>query len=234
MVNVISFSVWGNSTVYSYGLLDNCLMIRELMPTFECWVYYNNSLAKEIRDKLESLKNVKMIKMNDTNDKRNTMWRFLPAFDPKVNICLVRDADSRIELKEIKAIVDWLKSGKDFHIMRNHPMHKRKILAGMWGCRNKVLIPLKQKYDEYIKIPYKQNNWIVDETFLVKFIYPYVVNRSYINISHNKYERHGKPFDNSLKNKYGGYIGAPCYKMNWVKKYYPGMIIPRIFKRRNG
>lgn len=29
----------------------------------------------------------------------------------------------------------WLASNKTFHVMRDHPQHDTKILAGMWGAR---------------------------------------------------------------------------------------------------
>jgi hypothetical protein len=159
-MNVISFSVWGTAPSYFYGLLDNCILIKYKLPEFKCFVYHNNSLPKNIKDILEKLGNVRLIPMNNTNDKRNTMWRFLPAFYKNVNIFLSRDTDSRIETKEIKAIKDWLKSDKNFHIIRNHPMHRRKILAGLWGCRNKILRPLFKDYINYISKPYSKEDFL--------------------------------------------------------------------------
>jgi hypothetical protein len=153
---------------------------------------------------------------------------FLPAFYNNVNIFLSRDTDSRIEPKEIKAIKDWLKSDKNFHIIRNHPMHKRKILAGLWGCRNKILVPLFNDYINYISKPYKANNWIVDEIFLENIVYPYVMklNTVYVNASHNRYEpkslQHG--LDNSIPNDYERYIGCPTKKSYYIDKYYPNIM----------
>jgi len=234
-MNVISFSVWGNSSAYFFGLLDNIIMIKYQMPTFQCWVYHNNSLPLIIKNCILKLGNTKLISMNNTNDKRNSLWRFLPAFDPKVNICLVRDTDSRIEMKELKCIIEWLQSDKDFHIMRNHPMHRRKILAGMWGCRNQILLPLKKKYDEYIKKPYTHNNWIVDEIFLTKYIYPFVIHNSFVHASHNKYEKNAVTIPKEPRNKYGEFIGAPTANIIWIKKEFPTLKIPyRLIKKRIG
>lgn len=227
-MNVISFSVWGKATSYFYGLLDNCLIIKHKLPEFTCFVYHNNSLPKNIKDILQNLGNVRLIKMNNTNDKRNTMWRFIPAFYEETNIFLSRDTDSRIESREIKAIKDWLKSDKKFHIIRNHPAHRRKILAGLWGCRNNILIPLLQDYFKYMSIPYKANNWIVDEIFLERIVYPYVMklNTVYVNASHNKYEskssQHG--LDNSIPKDYENFIGCPTKKTHYIDKYYPNLL----------
>jgi len=227
-MNVISFSVWGSAPSYFYGLLDNCLIVKHKLPDFTCFVYHNNSLPNNIKDILEQLGNVRLIHMNNTNDKRNTMWRFLPAFYKNVNVFLSRDTDSRIEPKEIKAIQEWLKSDKNFHIIRNHPMHKRKILAGLWGCRNNILKPLFKCYLNYISKPYIQNNWIVDELFLQQHVYPHVMklNTVYVNASHNRYEPKSSQheLDNSIPNEYERYIGCPTKKTHNINKYYPNFL----------
>ena len=233
-MNVISFSVWGSGTSYSYGVLDNCVQIKKQMPTFKAWVYYNNTISKEVKKCLEKLDNVRLIKMPDKNDKKNTMWRFLPAFDPKVNILLVRDADSRIEIREIAAIIEWLQSDKDFHIMRDHPMHRRKVLAGMWGCRNQILVPFKKEYEDYLKKPFTLGNWIVDELFLQNHIYPHIVGKAFIHAKHNKYERQAKNFPNAPKNKYAGFVGCPSGHTGWIKQEFPNLTIPPLIKKRIG
>lgn len=231
-MNVIGFSVWGTATSYFYGLLDNCLIIKDELPEFTYFVYHNNSLPTNIKDILETLGNVRLIQMNNTNDKRNTMWRFLPAFYKNVNVFLSRDTDSRIEPKEIKAIQDWLKSDKNFHIIRNHPAHKRKILAGLWGCRNNILRPLYKDYLNYISKPYTANNWIVDEIFLEQIVYPYVMrlNTVYVNASHNKYEPKSCVYelDNSIQNIYERYLGCPTKKIFYIEKYYSNILLSGI------
>jgi len=238
-MNVISFSVWGTASSYFYGLLDNCIIIKEKLPEFKCFVYHNNSLPNNIKNVLQNLGNVRLIPMNNTNDKRNTMWRFLPAFYSNINIFLSRDTDSRIEPKEIKAIREWLKSNKNFHIIRNHPMHKRKILAGLWGCRNRILKPLYKDYLNYISKPYTINNWIVDEIFLENIVYPYVMklNTVYVNASHNRYEHQScvHELSNSIPNIYERFLGCPTTKVYGIKKLYPNFAIPKnLFKTRIG
>lgn len=234
IMNVISFSVWGEGTSYTYGVLENCIQIKYQMPSFQAWVYYNNSLPINIKQCLEKLGNVKLIKMPDKNNKKNTMWRFLPAFNPDVNILLVRDADSRIEFKEIVAIIEWLRSDKDFHIMRDHPMHKRKVLAGMWGCRKNILVPFQKLYEDYLKKPFTLQNWIVDELFLQNIIYHHIVNKAFIHARFNKYEKQAKDFPDAPKNKFGGFIGCPSGSTHWIKKEFPQLKIPKLFKKRNG
>ena len=46
-----------------------------------------------------------------------------------------RDLDSRLNDREQAAVQEWLNSKKEFHIMRDHPMHGWPILGGLWGCK---------------------------------------------------------------------------------------------------
>ncbi|KAK3863482.1 hypothetical protein Pcinc_016151 [Petrolisthes cinctipes] len=62
-----------------------------------------------------------------------SVWRMGVIGDPLVGRYLNRDADSPILQREVDAVDDWLRSGKCFHIMRDNPVHKVEILAGMWG-----------------------------------------------------------------------------------------------------
>ena len=59
------------------------------------------------------------------------MWRFLPMMDPLVNNFLVRDVDSAILNREVKAVEQWLHNSTALiHAMRDHPSHNGCILAG--------------------------------------------------------------------------------------------------------
>ena len=83
-------------------------------------------------------------------------------------------------------------------------------------------------YLNYISKPYTANNWIVDEIFLERIVYPFVMklNTVYVNASHNRYEPKSSQyeFDNSLKNEYGNYLGCPTKKTNYIDKYYPNFL----------
>ena len=47
--------------------------------------------------------------------------RFLPFENANNKFFLSRDTDGRLIHREIKAIEQWLMSGKKFHIIRDHP-----------------------------------------------------------------------------------------------------------------
>ncbi|XP_046400121.1 uncharacterized protein LOC124166578 isoform X2 [Ischnura elegans] len=73
---------------------------------------------------------------------QGNMWRFLPMADPLVDVFISRDLDSRPSEREVAAVNDWLNSNLTFHIMRDHPFHTPKILAGMWGA---VVYPKREE-----------------------------------------------------------------------------------------
>jgi hypothetical protein len=114
--------------------------------------------------------------MEEEGDWTGMFWRFLAAEDGDV-IMISRDTDSRLNLREKKAVDEWLASGQDFHIMRDHPYHKTEILGGMWGCRRGILEGIGGMMDNYKKGDF----WQVDQNFLREKIYPLVKDRSFVH-----------------------------------------------------
>jgi hypothetical protein len=228
-VNVVSFSVWGTDRhIYTYGVLDNCIYIKQHMPDYEVWVYTNSSLPIPIRDCLQELGNVKIITMTEEDTLRNTMWRMLPAFDPTVNILLVRDADSRIGVRELAAVAEWLKSDKPFHIMRDHNKQRMRILGGMWGCRDGVIRHLKPLYYEMMN---SSAPWIygTDEAFLAKSIYPVVVYQAFVHAPWNAYETHARPFPTARDSDIR-FVGMPIRNVRYITQMFPGLSVPSLKK----
>jgi hypothetical protein len=89
-------------------------------------------------------------------------WRFIPAFMEKDIIMIVRDTDSRLNMREKLAVDEWLNTESDFHIMRDHIWHGTRILGGMWGVRNNLLLGLEKEFLTYQRVNQKGN----DQKFL--------------------------------------------------------------------
>ena len=64
------------------------------------------------------------------------MWRAIFPMDlPHVDRFVSRDADSVIWHREWHAVVEWIESGLNFHLMRDHSNgHDWAVMAGMWGA----------------------------------------------------------------------------------------------------
>jgi len=173
---IISFSLWGDNPKYTVGAIKNALLAQIIYPEWICRFYIGNDVPQHIRNKLDDL-NVEIMEMGDTGW-NGMFWRFLAADSYDIVIC--RDTDSRLNLRERVAVDEWLKSGKDFHIMRDHPYHAIEILGGMWGARNGILKGIEGMITNYDKGDY-DNKHQVDQNFLREIVYPIVNNSSFVH-----------------------------------------------------
>jgi len=170
MKKLISFSLWGSNPVYNIGAIRNAELAKEIYPDWVCRFYYGKSTLEETIQKLKDFDNVELIDMGVDGDWTGMFWRFYPASDSDVDIVIVRDCDSRLNMREKYAVDEWINSNKGFHIMRDHPAHGTEILGGMWGAKKGVVNNMKQLIDDYIKGDF----WQVDQNFLREQIYPLV------------------------------------------------------------
>lgn len=121
MIDCISFVLFGDDPKYFVGLAKNVELARSLYPGWVCRVYtdlYLPDLGAEVFRGTE---------------KPNRRQRFRVAMDPNVRRFIVRDCDSRLTPREQAAVAAWIDSGKQFHVMRDHPMHMAPVMGGMWG-----------------------------------------------------------------------------------------------------
>ena len=208
MVKVISFSLWGDKSQYTIGSIRNAELAKDLYPDFECWFYiHKESVPKNIVNELLQISNVKIIfKYGDINLSRPMMWRFEAIDDPKVEVMLSRDTDTRIWNREVIAVNEWLQSDKIFHIMRDHPHHDFKILGGMFGTKK---INNFNWLEKMILI-YQYGDRMYDQDFLKEIIYPLVIDNCLIHASFHRYEEHSKPFSTSFNENYN-FVGEYVY-----------------------
>jgi len=161
----ISFSVFGREPLYRQGMLQNLLKAREFYPHYDVLVYVDNTVEDFYR-RLLTHHGAKVIESNRESD--TIFHRFFPMTHQEYDRVLVRDADSRITSREVTAVEEWIKSGKGFHVMRDHPHHVSPIMAGMWGGGGGSLPGLPEAADSF-----RQNgNYGEDEDFLRRFIWP--------------------------------------------------------------
>ena len=75
----------------------------------------------------------------DISTAHPAVWRFIVLGDPTVRMFMVRDSDNDLGMREKSAVDDWIRSGKPFHAMRDHPLHVTDVLAGEWGGNNELI-----------------------------------------------------------------------------------------------
>jgi len=168
-VNIVSFSLYGDSERYVSGALANAILIRWAYPGWVMRVYYDNSLAPGTIRELDE-KGVQLIDM--TQSGMNPMnWRFLSASDASVDVSCFRDVDSRLTLREYAAVSVWLKRPEGAHMIRDHPGHRNHpLMGGMWCVKRGVLRDMNELIEGYPKV----SHFNADQEFLRDVIWPRV------------------------------------------------------------
>ena len=183
MKKVISFSLWGDKPIYWKGAKNNIKLCQQYLKDWICRFYIDNTCNKNLIDTITG-ENVEIILVNPSISFHGMFWRFYAASDIEVDILLVRDTDSRITEREILAVEEWLKTDKDFHIMRDHPYHTVPILGGMWGCRNKILLNMYILIENWLNHTSKKGQWkdvqvAGDQNFLAEVVYPLIYKNAF-------------------------------------------------------
>ena len=186
MKKVISFCIYGNSSKYCLGAIENAQDIREKYPDWIVYMYYNN-VPTGILDVLKEY-GCKLIPYDSKNSPCIGMfYRFLPLHDETVDLWISRDCDSRISQREMDLVEQWIQSGKMFHVIRDHPYHGITILGGTFGINNRVFNSQHSiKMDDFIEKYYEQSKGLLkgpDQKFLVRDMWPLIKDDHMAHIS---------------------------------------------------
>jgi len=212
MRNVISFCVWGKNPLYNYGVYENALRLPNIFPGWYMVIYYTKTADLQVMQEIAKLPNIILFEIDLPDNYRNSMLRFIAGFNPTYDAVIFRDADSRINRRDAKAVEEWLKTGKPIHIMRDHPANgtKFRISAGLWGARNGFIKKpeIREKYIDYFCDPNK-NRWTIDEKFLFDAIYPLVnESNSVVHSDFKRFEKWATGFPNGVESrKKDGFCG---------------------------
>ena len=143
MKKVISYSLWGDSDIYYEGLIQNCIIAKNLLPDYLVWVYVDETHNRQrLNDIFLKQSNVKIKEDKLCNFFYGMFWRMFAMESENVVLC--RDLDSRLSIRECNLIREWECSPFNFHTIRDHPCHTMPIMGGLWGCKNNKFNNIKQ------------------------------------------------------------------------------------------
>jgi hypothetical protein len=216
MVSVFSFVVYGNHKKYTHGILANLRYIQIAYPSWQVWIYYGSDINDSILLQYRSYSNAVLIPTNNTGV-ITKFFRYFPIDDPSVEVCIVRDADSRVNDRDQVCINSFLQSSYTFHIIRDHPNHYHKIMAGMWGIKKGAFVKSIRTLFEHWKLHNELDFWS-DTRFLVECIYPHVESISLIHDDHNHVNDGAIPIPHHRDNRH--FIGQ-VYEYNELGEEYP-------------
>ncbi len=213
-MKIISYSLWGDKSKYLKGALENIKGQKELFPDWKCRFYCHDHVDLNIINILYKEGAEVVLKEEEPfikhMDAPGMFWRFEVLKDPSIDRCIVRDTDGRLTMREKICIKDWERSGKEFHIIRDHIQHGTKIMGGMWGCTKDFISRIN--YDDLLnsfnKSTYK-NIYATDQEFLARMIYPLVKDTACIHDDWARYsdEKNVRKIPHFRVN--GEYIGQP-------------------------
>ena len=188
---IISYSLYGQNLLNIKGALSNAKdKLSTYGPEWETWFYVYEDVPKDYVDELQQYAD-RIIPINkDFDIKHGMFWRFLPILEKEVEYLIVRDLDSRTTQKEVLCVNDWLKSNKQFHIIRDGITHQMPFMGCSFGFKNPLPFDFQALLDKN-KHFWNNNRYNGDQLFLAHCIYPLTVNNRIVHDSFNHYELDG-------------------------------------------
>jgi hypothetical protein len=175
MSRIIAFSLYGDRAKYTVNAVINCMLAPAVYPGWACRFYVDDTVPLGIVALLRSFEHVELVQMPRHHDAGAMLWRFLPVGEPGVDAMISRDADSWLGSREAACVQDWLASGREFHIIRDHCYHSQPIMAGLWGARGGALPEMAEWVADFSR------HGTYDQGFLAERVYPLAVSRSLIH-----------------------------------------------------
>lgn len=106
--------------------------------------------------------------------KQRMFYRLLIHDVPGVDRYLIRDADSRISMRERRCVDEWIKSCAILHTIHDHPYHIRPIQGGMFGIWRSQFEPDMLPLIVANRPGPMIDRWGMDEDFLEQAVWPLV------------------------------------------------------------
>jgi hypothetical protein len=162
-----SFSLYGNVPKYLVGAVRNAERINDFGSEWQSVFYLGAEIPIEVETELQT-HGAMIRKWDSTWHKNGMFWRFKAVEEFDYDFVIFRDVDSRISERELEALNQWFVSGKQLHIMRDHPHHNALILGGMWGLASNSM----QTYIDWGSVTKYGTQHGQDQIFLEREVYP--------------------------------------------------------------
>ncbi len=169
MKQAISFSLYGSDLRYCVGAIKNAIIAQEILDEeYDLIFFVGQSVPSWVISTLRLFPNVQIIQTDAPEDHTAKLWRFL-ACELDYDFVAFRDADARLSLRELNAHEEFIESGLDAHIMKDHPIgHNYPINAGMFTVRSALFKDIRNLIESAEISDY----YTQDQDFLRNLIYP--------------------------------------------------------------
>jgi hypothetical protein len=175
MKQLIAYSLYGSEERYTIGAIKNAILATRHFKGYTLRFYTGTSVPESTKQTLRLFPHVQLVEQEGAEDHRAKLWRFQALTDQEYDVVLSRDADARLTHRERIAHEEFLASGLDFHIMKDHPTgHNYQISAGMFAARTRA-IPAD------LQIPEGQNYYTQDQDWLAAELWPLIKDSTLIH-----------------------------------------------------
>ena len=180
MKQLITYSLYGSEERYTIGAIKNAILATRHFKGFTLRFYTGASVPESIKQTLRLFPHVQLEEQwDEPEDHRAKLWRFQALADQRYDVVLSRDADARLTHRERIAHEEFLASGLDFHIMKDHPTgHNYQISAGMFAARTKAIPANLHETEE------AGNYYTADQDWLAAYIWPLIKDSALIHDEH--------------------------------------------------
>ena len=186
---VITFGLYGSSTLYLRGALRNIQLAPVFWPGWRLRFYIDDSVPADFIRQLQTPISEVALVSGVPGKIAGMFWRFFVVSDSSVDRFLVRDTDSSPSSSEAAAITEWILSGRRWHRMFDNPVHYGwPLMGGMFGGRKETPgvgtpAPLSYELVEGLIRSGNVSKYFVskggDQDFLQDYIWPHMAeNRS--------------------------------------------------------
>lgn len=177
MKHLISYSLYGDKLRYCVGAIKNAVIAKQIAPDFTLRFYVGESVPDWVLSTLKLFDNVEIVPMIGNEDSRAMFWRFYALADLNYDYILVRDCDARLNKRELAMHQEFIESGKDFHIIKDHPTgHNYLISGGLFAAKKVVLHDIHKLIQSWEP----KNQYGNDMQFLHKIIFNRIIGNSFI------------------------------------------------------
>lgn len=172
----ISFSLYGNDERYKVGAIKNAILASRYFPFddgFVVRIYMAGDLLVDqaLYTTLKLFKGVQIILVNEPVNHTAKLWRYRAFDDQQFESVIVRDIDARLSYRDRLAHEDWVDSGLEAHIIKDHPTgHDYLISAGMFAAKTRRL----RKIREMMWSKELGDYYTTDQDCLASQVYPII------------------------------------------------------------
>ena len=201
--NLISMCLFGEKDMYLNGAVQNAKLSKIVYPDWNIRFYVDENVSNGVVESLLREK-AQVIIYRSLPGRAGQLMRFLPLADHKGEIVIVRDCDSRLNLRERVAVREFEQSkDKRFHLMYEHMHPKDTVFGGMFGVRG-VIPRIRDEIEKCLNDGDACEKYGDDMLFLDRVLLPMMSDSNTMKHGEGKDAEKMLPYRDKV---YQGYVG---------------------------